>query len=187
MSRTLLAIALLVLLGAGAAAGAIVLHKGKRVVFADADDHALVAEGQQVYDARCAACHGAHLEGQPDWQHVNAQGRVPAPPQDETGHTWMHDDAELVRFVKYSVADIAAPGYVSDMPAFDHQLSDRQVLAVLAFIKSRWPRGVRVYQAMLNPGFAGLPSGGGEEDWRLPADCGSEPGRTPADSQESKQ
>jgi hypothetical protein len=105
---------------------------------------------------------------------------VRAPPQDETGHSWMHTDEQLFRFVKFSMIDVAAPGYVSPMPSFGGQLSDAQIEAVLAFIKSRWPTGVRVYQAMLNPKLAGLPAAAAGDGWHLPADCGFEPARRPA-------
>jgi hypothetical protein len=93
----------------------------------------------------------------------------------------MHSDEQLFRFVKYSMTDVAAPGYVSPMPAFDGQLRDREIAAVLAYIKRSWPTGVRVYQAMLNPGRAGLPAAAAGEDWHLPADCGMEPTHLPAD------
>ncbi len=38
------------------------------------------------------------------------------------------------------------PGYESDMPAFQHTLSDQEIDAVLAFIKSTWPARERSYQ-----------------------------------------
>jgi mono/diheme cytochrome c family protein len=179
----------LLLIAAVAVAGAGVLvarGHAARPHFADADNSALVAEGQGIYAARCAQCHGAHLEGQPGWESVGADGRVRAPPQDETGHSWMHTDQQLFRYVKYSMIDVAAPGYVSPMPSFDGQLSDGQIEAVLAFIKSRWPTGVRVYQAMLNPELAGLPAAAAGGDWHLPADCGFEPTRRP-DAKEKAQ
>ena len=34
----------------------------------DPDDQAQVAQGQAVYAAQCARCHGANLEGQPNWR-----------------------------------------------------------------------------------------------------------------------
>jgi len=42
------------------------------------------------------------------------------------------------------------PGYQSDMPAFKDVLSDRQIWAVLAYIKSRWPEQIRERQQQLN-------------------------------------
>jgi mono/diheme cytochrome c family protein len=105
----------------------------------DHGDKALVARGERVYATHCAACHGARLEGQPDWQSRNAQGRLPAPPHDEHGHTWHHEDDVLFEVTKYGLAKHAPPGYQSDMPAFESRLSDEEIIAVLAFIKSRWP------------------------------------------------
>jgi mono/diheme cytochrome c family protein len=150
-----------------------------RMHFANADDGAAAARGAALYAANCAQCHGVHLEGQPGWQVVGLDGVVRPPPQNETGHTWMHSDEELFGYVKYSLANLAAPGYVSPMPAFAGKLSDAEILAVLAFIKSRWPVGVRAYQALLNPDAAGMPAAAAADGWTLPADCGFETNRTP--------
>jgi mono/diheme cytochrome c family protein len=62
-------------------------------------------------------------------------GRLPAPPHDATGHTWHHPDRELFEITKNGPAGIA-PGYESDMPAFKDVLNDREIWAVLAYIKS---------------------------------------------------
>ncbi|RMH47672.1 MAG: hypothetical protein D6686_12315 [Alphaproteobacteria bacterium] len=58
-----------------------------------------IAEGRQLYAEFCASCHGANLEGQPDWQSPGPDGRLPAPPHDETGHSWHHGDALLIDYV----------------------------------------------------------------------------------------
>ena len=50
--------------------------------------------GQKVYGEYCASCHGANLEGQPDWKRRLENGRMPAPPHDESGHTWHHSDQD---------------------------------------------------------------------------------------------
>ena len=50
-------------------------------------------------------------------------------------------------------------------------LSDREILDVMAFIKARWPIGLRASQAMLNPGRAGMPRQASSEEWRLPPTC----------------
>ena len=57
------------------------------------------------------------------------------------------------------------------MPPFEGVLDDNAILAVIAFIKARWPVGLRVLQAMRNPGEAGMPSGAHRTDWTFPADC----------------
>ena len=50
-------------------------------------DAAVVDLGQAVYAEKCASCHGVALEGQANWQQRDADGYLPAPPHDETGHT----------------------------------------------------------------------------------------------------
>ncbi|WP_028464230.1 c-type cytochrome [Nisaea denitrificans] len=102
--------------------------------------------GQEDYAANCASCHGANLEGQPDWRRRNENGRMPAPPHDANGHTWHHADRQLFTITKLGVSAIV-PGYESDMPAFEGILSDDEIVAVLAFIKSTWPERERGFQA----------------------------------------
>lgn len=102
--------------------------------------------GQEVYAANCASCHGANLEGQPDWRRRNENGRMPAPPHDASGHTWHHADRPLFTITKLGVGAVV-PGYESDMPAFEGILSDDEIMAVLAWIKSTWPERERGFQA----------------------------------------
>ena len=102
--------------------------------------------GRQVYAQNCASCHGAELQGQPDWRRRLSNGRMPAPPHDESGHTWHHSDQDLFDITKLGVGGIVA-GYESDMPAFEDILSDEEIAAVLAFIKSTWPERQRESQA----------------------------------------
>ncbi|HJY77144.1 MAG TPA: cytochrome c [Burkholderiales bacterium] len=99
-----------------------------------------LALGEKLYGQHCASCHGANLEGQPEWQKRLPNGRFPAPPHDATGHTWHHPDAVLFGITKHGLAPPYAPaGYESDMPAFGGKLSDQEIRAVLAYIQSRWP------------------------------------------------
>lgn len=108
-----------------------------------------IALGQQLYAENCASCHGKNLEGQPDWKRRLPSGRMPAPPHDETGHTWHHSDQDLLEMTKQSV-EALVPNYESDMPAFDEMLTDAEIRATLAFIKSTWPERQRETQARLN-------------------------------------
>ncbi|EAQ24915.1 c-type cytochrome [Roseovarius sp. 217] len=105
-----------------------------------------VALGQEVYAANCAVCHGAKLEGEPDWKRRKDTGRMPAPPHDANGHTWHHADRQLFTITRLGVSAIV-PGYESDMPGFEGTLSDDEIKAVLAFIKSTWPERERGFQA----------------------------------------
>ena len=106
--------------------------------------------GRAVYDAQCASCHGAKLEGQPNWRERLPNGRLPAPPHDLTGHTWHHDDGMLFNITKNGVAGYAPSDYQSDMPAFADTLSDTEIWAVLGYIKSTWPQEQRNYQKALS-------------------------------------
>lgn len=116
-----------------------------------ADDAGVVAQGRAIYEARCAACHGAKLEGQPDWQVRNAAGRLPAPPHDPKGHTWHHPDEVLFNITKYGVAKAAnLKDYPSDMPAYEGVLKDEEIVAVLSFIKAQWPPRNRQAQEEVN-------------------------------------
>jgi mono/diheme cytochrome c family protein len=106
---------------------------------ADPRDTAKVALGAKVYAENCAACHGAKLEGQPNWREKLPSGRMPAPPHDESGHTWHHTDEVLFGITKYGLTPkYAPPGYQSDMPAFGGKLSDNEIWAALSFIASYW-------------------------------------------------
>jgi mono/diheme cytochrome c family protein len=116
-----------------------------------ADDAATVARGQAIYSTHCAACHGAKLEGQPRWREPDAQGRLPAPPHDASGHTWHHTDEQLFRLTKYGIAVAAnLPGRDSAMPRYEGVLSDEEIIAVLSFIKAEWPAETRTRHDALN-------------------------------------
>jgi mono/diheme cytochrome c family protein len=111
-------------------------------------DPAQLASREKVYTQHCAACHGAKLEGQPNWRARLPNGRMPAPPHDDGGHTWHHPDDVLFGITKYGlVPPYAPPGYESDMPAFKDVLSDAEIRAVLAYITSHWSREIRKLRA----------------------------------------
>lgn len=119
---------------------------------APADEGAALtaAEGEKLYQDHCASCHGAELEGQPDWQRPGSDGVMPAPPHDETGHTWHHSDELLFDYTKLGGrALLARQGieFASGMPGFGDQLTDAQIRGILAYIKSTWPERQRQIQA----------------------------------------
>lgn len=117
----------------------------------DPDDARVVALGREVYAKHCASCHGANLEGQPDWRSRGPNGRMPAPPHDASGHTWHHPDAQLLAITRHGLARvIGQPDYRSAMPAYDGVLSDAEILAALSWIKSRWPPAVRARHDAVN-------------------------------------
>ena len=109
-----------------------------------------IESGQALYGEYCAVCHGANLEGQPDWQSPDEDGRLPAPPHDESGHTWHHADSLLFEYAKFggkvAMANLGIE-FDSAMPGFDDELSDEDLRNILAFIKSTWPEQIREFQA----------------------------------------
>ena len=115
-----------------------IIGRGDPEVRIDQENRELVARGEPLYRQHCASCHGAKLEGQPNWTSRDERGRLPAPPHDDSGHTWHHDDQVLFEVTKYGIGRHAPAGYESDMPAFKKTMSDAEIIATLAYIKSRW-------------------------------------------------
>ena len=76
--------------------------------------------GERLYQENCASCHGANLEGQPDWRTRLPNGRLPAPPHDASGHTWHHTDRVL---------------------------TDDEITSIVDYIKSTWPDKERAFQS----------------------------------------
>ena len=119
---------------------------------ANPDDAPQVARGKPLYQKHCASCHGARLEGQANWKKTLPDGRMPAPPHDASGHTWHHPDAVLFGITKHGLVPgkYAPPSYKSDMPAYAGMLTDEEIWAVLAYIKSSWPPEIRQAQQDVN-------------------------------------
>ena len=113
-------------------------------------DAAQVSRGATLYQQHCANCHGASLEGQANWKERLPNGRLPAPPHDASGHTWHHADAVLFSITKKGAAVVVGGGHQSDMPPFEGVMSDEDIWAVLAYIKSRWPASIQEKQAQIN-------------------------------------
>lgn len=135
-----------------AAAGALVLWEPP-TAGADATDPVQVSLGRSIYSENCASCHGSRLEGQPNWRIRKPDGKLPAPPHDETGHTWHHSDEQLFLITKLGVRPPLAPeGYESDMPGFGDVLTGEEIWTALAFIKSTWPLNVSQRQERRNQG-----------------------------------
>jgi len=146
-------------------------HGAPPAHFADATDAANVTLGKRIYQQRCASCHGRQLQGQPLWQLQDQFSGRRAPAHDASGHTWEHSDEELFHMTKYGHFSDAPAGVPAYMPAFADSLADAQILAVIAFIKARWPLGLRVSQSLLNPGYAWMPTNAQTTDWTFPPTC----------------
>ena len=103
-----------------------------------------------VYAETSASCHGIALEGQANWQQRDAEGYLPAPPHDETGHTGHHLDSHLFLMTKYGIEKMIGKSYPNNMPAYEHKLTDEEILAVLSYIKSTWSGRIQRQHDQIN-------------------------------------
>lgn len=130
---------------------AVVLFASRNNQTIDQSDIVLVDDlelGEQIYAQNCASCHGANLEGEPDWQSFNPDGTFKAPPHDANGHTWHHSDSYLLDRIRNGTDNLDANLQLqSNMPAYRDTLSDAEIEAVLAFIKNSWPEDIQQTQA----------------------------------------
>ncbi|NKE68610.1 c-type cytochrome [Ramlibacter sp. RBP-2] len=111
----------------------------------------VVQRGATVYRAHCAACHGAQLQGQPNWRERGADGLLPAPPHDASGHTWHHPDEVLFRLTKHGIGrEARIPDYKTAMPVYEGVLGDADIIAVLSWIKAQWPADIRERQERID-------------------------------------
>lgn len=137
------------LIGALITAGSI--YYERRVVDtainADWQDATLVAQGYSLYRENCSFCHGDTLEGQTGWDGDFPTGNRPALPLDGSAPIWRLSDDDIFDVVKYGGQPFSPRSYKNNMPGFEIQLADPDIWAVVAFLKSRWPEGIRERQA----------------------------------------
>ena len=139
--------------------------------FADGDDPQLVARGREIFQRRCASCHGAQGQGEFAWRIPGADGRIKAPPLDASGHVHDHGDAGLMAIIQ------RGEGVSAFMPRFAATLPEEDVLAVMAFMKSTWPLAIRIAQAAANPDRAGMPKAVDAPARATPGTCVTSTGR----------
>jgi mono/diheme cytochrome c family protein len=119
-------------------AGVVLLASSCPADRAATDDEEQIAHGRELYGAHCIDCHGGATGGSiTDYP----------PPHNAEGHTWHHGDCELERIVLEGMPP--RPGLADDdpvMPAFDDELSEDDVHAILAHIKTWWEEEQREFQ-----------------------------------------
>ena len=125
------------------------MNKDNKIILMPSDS-SLVSLGQKIYLQNFASCHGVKLEGQKNWQTRDDEGYLLAPPHDETGHTWHHTDEYLFLMTKYGIEKIIGKKYPNNMPAYEDILSDKEIIAVLSFIKSSWPKKIQEIHNNIN-------------------------------------
>ncbi len=96
-------------------------------------EDAIMTDGKALYEQNCTSCHGLAGEGQPDWKELDENGFYPAPPHDESGHTWHHADGLLLEIISQG------GGFEnSQMPGFAETMTEEDMLLTLAYIKTFW-------------------------------------------------
>ena len=117
--------------------------KSNAIIDLNTTDNSIIVNGIKIYADNCASCHGVNLEGQKNWMSRLPNGLMPAPPHDETGHTWHHPDKYLFMVTKYGIEEFIGEKYPNNMPAYKDILSDKEIIAVLSYIKSTWPAKIK--------------------------------------------
>jgi len=69
------------------------------------------------------------------------QGCLPPPPRGSSGHTWHHSGQLLTDTITNDSRDPE-----SAMSGFDDRLSDDDIAAILAFLKTRWGTDERQFR-----------------------------------------
>ncbi len=141
----------LLIVAAGILAAYLLYFAGDHEIALKPGNAAVVSKGRLIYAENCASCHGAQLEGQPNWRQRDEEGYLPAPPHDASGHTWHHSDRQLFELTKHGLGVILGDkNFKTRMPAYGNQLSDQEILAVLSYIKSTWPADIQSRHDKLN-------------------------------------
>jgi mono/diheme cytochrome c family protein len=114
------------------------------------NDKDVVSLGEEIYAQNCKSCHGTKLEGQANWRQRDANGYMLAPPHNESGHSWHHSDDYLFSMTKYGIEKMIGKKYPNNMPVYEGQLSDEQIIAALSYIKSTWSRRIQRQHDQIN-------------------------------------
>ncbi len=106
-----------------------------------------IRRGESLYRQYCIGCHGGPTGG----------SMMDYPPRhNANGHTWHHPDCQLKGIIQNGgdamtamMRRMMAPPSTPAMPAFRGVLTDEEIEAILAFIKTWWTEEQRRYQAQI--------------------------------------
>jgi mono/diheme cytochrome c family protein len=108
---------------------------------------ALSESGQQLYNTNCLSCHGGPAGG--------SMSDMP-PRHNANGHTWHHPDCQLIDIVLNGSGEMGemmrrmmGKPDTPSMPAFRDRLTEEEVRAILAYIRTWWTEDQRQTQAMI--------------------------------------
>ncbi len=107
---------------------------GSIVVLGTPASSDLIKQGGEIYRANCQICHGGATGG---------KLRDIPPPHNTNGHTWHHADQQIIEMalngISFSMEELK-------MPAFKDKLSEEDVRATLAYVKTWWTEDQRKWQ-----------------------------------------
>ena len=106
---------------------------------ADPERPAQVALGRVLYRQHCSYCHGIDREGHEDWRPGMTAASGLAPSLDERSPSVERSDREIFERVKFGGQPFLPATVRSQMPAFEFNLTDAQIWALVAYLKNRWP------------------------------------------------
>ncbi len=78
------------------------------------------------------------------------EGEKPAPPLNGLAHSYHHADSELFGVIKDGPGSSRA-NRAQRMPVFNRLLREDDIWAVIAYIKSVWPRRIQIQHAKSFP------------------------------------
>ena len=103
------------------------------------------ARGEALFQKNCAECHKADASGDPNWKQTNAEGKLPPPPLNGTGHAWHHPMPMLQQIVRNGGIPMGG-----SMPAFKEKLTTEQINDILAWVQSHWPDKIYITWMQIN-------------------------------------
>ena len=113
------------------------------------DNAAFDASGTKVYLVNYASCHGKALEGQANWRKLDSERYMPTQPHNEEGHTWHSSENYLFLITTYGIERIIDQKYSVNMPAYDGQIIDKEIVTVIPYIKLRSLNELNVFIAKI--------------------------------------
>jgi thiol:disulfide interchange protein DsbC len=92
-----------------------------------------VKQGEKLFAANCASCHGNNAQATPEWRKRDVNGNLVPPPLNGTAHTWHHP----MKILRHTVRKGGAP-VGGTMPAFEDKLSATEIDAIISWFQSKW-------------------------------------------------
>jgi mono/diheme cytochrome c family protein len=96
------------------------------------------ARGQALYNRHCQVCHGEAGTGRVlDWRIRDGDGHLRPPPLDGSANAWRRPTVVLMGVIRDG-----SPAGEGKMPAWNEKFSERDMRAVVTYIKSLWSEPV---------------------------------------------